>query len=79
MVVKRLDASVKEHEVIARSPNIRSLTVVQLGVHVHVNVLITWQLLHQCSQAAKRGSFCSAVPVDDDNGTVLVLLVRMYD
>ena len=78
MVVQRFDAAIEKHEIIARRPHVRSLAVVEFGVHVHVDVFIPRQLLHQRRQAAQRRRFGPAVFVHHDHGSVLVLLMRVH-
>ena len=78
VVVQRLHATIEEHEIVTRRPHVRSLAVVEFGVHVHVDVLVPRQLLHQRRQAAQRRRFGPAVFVDHHHGSVLVLLVRVH-
>ena len=46
VMVQGLDATVEEHVIVSRRPHIGSLTVIQFGVHVDVDMLVTRQLLH---------------------------------
>ena len=78
MSIEGFHAAVKEHVIVARRPHIRSLAVEQFGVHVNVCVFLEHQLLHESREGTKGGRFSSSETVHNDDGTVLVLLMRVY-
>ncbi len=78
MSIKGFHAAVQEHVIVARRPHVRSLAVEKLGVHIDVCVFFKHQLLHECSEGTKGGRFRSPKTVYNDDGTVLVLLMRVY-